>query len=138
MPAFAPTYSHGGNAADGTVAGNGTPIYIGDGTTQSPAMVVICKGGTAVVVMESNGGAVDQGTGLPPSDEWVDCSNGGYALVPNQTLAKVLPVSMPFWRTRIINITGGQVVSYIPGLRTTTGDFTPANRIPTYGTQSFG
>jgi len=136
MPAIAPTYSHGNNAADGTVVGAGKPIYIGDGTTSNPCMVVVCKVGTAIVALQGNGGAIDS-TGNPPSDEWVDCSNGGYSLVPGQTLAKFLPLTLPFWRTYIVQNTGANVVSYVPGLRSTTGDFGPANRIPITGTQSF-
>jgi hypothetical protein len=127
-----PTYSHGGGSTagwppvNGTVTGGGRPVFIGDQCIENPCMNVFCYYGTAIVVIEGNGGIPDQ-TGNPPSGEWVDCSAGGYSMVPGQTLSKKLPRAMQYWRTRITSINGATINSYVPLLRTATGDAVSAS-----------
>ena len=142
MPRLVPTYSHGGTTnslafppVDGTIPGAGNPIFIGDAATVDPAINVVITNGTAVVQLQCNGGKVDQ-YGQPPASDWVDCSSGGYQMVPFQVLAKRVPRNEPYWRTYIVSITGGSVTSYCPGLRTESGDFQTAGYPPVESVQS--
>jgi hypothetical protein len=124
-PEFGPCYSHGGPTTPGypAVAGNGTssglPVFIGDHNPNAPflpTMVIFCAGGNATVILEANGGIPDLATGQPPAAEWVDCSNGGFAMTAGSTLAKSIPPSLPCWRTRITVNAGATVVSYVPNI----------------------
>lgn len=116
-----PTYSHGGEtsgpwvAVSGTVTGSGRPISaVPAHPVNIPVMVIVCATGTATVVLEANGGQLDD-NGNPPAGEWVDVSGGGYDLTAGDTLCKRLPPVMPYWRTRITAIAGGATVtSYVP------------------------
>jgi hypothetical protein len=123
-----PTYSHGGAAAGGfpavpgTTQSSGRPIWIGS-AAQQPALVAFFTGTTVTFLIEANGGLVDS-TGNPPSGEWVDVSNGGYTLTTGQSIAKLLPLSVPCYRTRITSITlggGSGLVSYTPSIVTIGG-----------------
>lgn len=126
MPSrYAPTYSHGGSsqpghpAVSGTTTGTGRAISV-IGAIQDCAMYVKLVGGTgtATVKIECNGGALDESSN-PPSDGWIDMSDGGYSLSSgNIEEYKRIPAPLaPFWRTNITAIAGGaQVESAISGI----------------------
>ncbi len=117
-----PTYSHGGAsqsgfaAVVGTTTNSGRPISIVQADQVNPAIQIFYSGTSCTVVVEGNGGAIDN-TGNPPSTDWIDYSSGGFALTNGQQLSKYLPRSIPYWRTRITAIntpTGAGLVSYCP------------------------
>src|ERR1700690_1322367 len=119
-----PVYSHGGpsqsgwTAVLGTTTNSGLPIAILQANQTNPAIQIFWSGTSCTVVVEGNGGTLDS-TGNPPSGEWIDYSNGGFALTNGQQLSKYLPRSVPYWRTRITAIntpTGQGLQSYVPSL----------------------
>lgn len=120
---FVPCYSLGGpsevgwNAVSGTTSSStGNPIDIsGADPEHRPVLEIFCAGGTATVLIEANGGLLDS-TSNPPSGEWVDISNGGYAMTAGTTVAKRIPVELPYIRTRITALSGATVTSYIPSV----------------------
>lgn len=118
---FTPRYSHGGpsevnwTAVAGTGTTSGLPIDIGGADpAQSnwPVLEIFCAGNNATVLIEANGGLLDS-TGNPPSGEWVDISNGGYAMTAGTNVAKRVPPNVPYVRTRISANSGATVTSYI-------------------------
>lgn len=132
MPA--PVYSHGGPAMQGfpaivgNVASAGNPIQITN-TKYEPAMHVFFSGTSCTVFIECNGGLVDPITGFPPAGEWVDYSiAGGFSLTNGQNLAKALPKTLPYWRTRIGVIVAGILVSYVPAIVVGDGNLVSAGR----------
>lgn len=126
-----PRYSHAGDGNSGTVTGNGKPIFLGDNCVAADMNITV-TGGNATVFLECSGGVIDNSTGLPPEGSWIDVTGGsGYAMTPTTPVAKVCPVGEPYWRTRISAIdVGASVESYIPGIRTFTGDWISASRPP--------
>lgn len=130
---ISPTYSHGGTSAGGfpvvigTSTNSGRPIYIGDAVSTDslilPGLIGFYTGTTCTILVEGNGGQIDN-TGNPPSGEWVDISSGGITLTNNQSFAKTLPLQFPCYRTRItVNTapTGNGFVSYVPSIITSGG-----------------
>ena len=115
-----PTYSHGGNSQSGfpavlgTTTNSGRPVAIVQAISQA-AMQVFFSGTSCTVLIEGNGGLVDQ-TGNPPAAEWIDYSSGGYSLTNGSQLSKYLPRAIPYWRTRITAIVAGTLVSYVPSV----------------------
>jgi hypothetical protein len=75
--------------------------------------VIVNRSGSATVILEANGGELDD-DGNPPADEWVDVSSGGYALGAGEAVSKRIPPTMPYYRTRITVSGPGDVVSYVP------------------------
>lgn len=143
---FIPAYSHNGStdegwtAVSGAVEGSGNPIDIGDSSAEPanwPVMEIFITGaaGTATVFIEANGGELD-GTFNPPSGEWIDISNGGYAMDSANLpyVAKRIPPNLPYVRTRVIDITGAFTVitSYIPKITLASGQ----NASPTHPKRS--
>jgi hypothetical protein len=131
---YVPTYSHGGAsvpgwpAVIGNVAGAGRPVSLLGANASSPiqpCMNIILAGigaapPTCTVILECNGGKPDT-NGNPPSTDWIDVSGGGYNLSGASVLAKLIPAVVPFWRTRIVSIFEGNLVSYVPLIPTPTG-----------------
>lgn len=113
MPRYAPTFSHGGSSApnfpavSGSVTGPGRPISVFPAIEECAFYITISGAGTAVVTIEASGGALDA-TGNPPSNSWVDQSNGGYTLDaadPDTRQYLSIPATKaPWWRTNIISI----------------------------------
>jgi hypothetical protein len=140
MP-YSPTYSQ--NGATGT--NRGTPIWV-FGIIQPAALKIICVGtvgATITVYAESNGGPLTQ-TGVPPANDWIDQSGGGYAVtLPASglyTLDKQIPVNgTPCWRTRTVAGAGTLAVySYVPYLVVNTGEWVTAGAPPSASTPGFG
>lgn len=116
-----PVYSHGGAsqagfpAVPGTSTNAGRPVAIVQANQTDPCMQIFFVGTSCTVLLEGNGGQIDS-TGNPPSGEWIDYSNGGYALTTGQTLSKFIPRCVPYWRTRITAIVAGTLQSYCPSI----------------------
>lgn len=122
---YKPTYSHGGSSSPGwaAVAGNATgagrPIMV-YGAIQSCALYIsiVSGSGTATVTVEANGGALDS-NGNPPSADWVDQSpeGTGYVMSSADTTTRqylILPATKaPFWRTKILAISGVTIESAV-------------------------
>ncbi len=134
-----PIYSHGGPstpgfpAVAGTTTTTGNPIYIFSSAIYPPALNGFFTGTSCTVVVEGNGGLINTQTGQPPSGEWIDYSNGGYALTTGQSFSKALPPSIPCWRTRITAIVlggGAGFFSYVPAIVIPPGDMVSAGRPP--------
>lgn len=143
---WTPTYSHGGVQVGrwapvvGDAVSAGRPIQVA-GSHPSPSnwpiLIIVLKAGTATILIEGNGGELDQ-NGNPPSDEWIDVSNGGYALdiVGSTKVAKRLPPIMPIYRTRISAEAGGELVSYVPCLILPSGQIISAQHPSTFNSGS--
>ena len=120
-----PVYSLGGPGAAGWPAVPGTSIIAGNpieivNSISNPCMVIICIGGTATVFLEGNG-SLPVG-GIPISSDWIDVTGGsGYAMTSGQTIGKLLPLIMPYWRCRISAIAGATVNAYVPAIQLTGG-----------------
>jgi hypothetical protein len=140
MP-YSPTYSQ--TSVSGTNTGN--PVWV-FGIVQPACLKIIAvgtPGATITVYAESNGGPLTQ-AGVPPANDWIDQSGGGYAVtIPAggiYTLDKQIPVNgTACWRTRTVAGAGNLTLSsYVPFLVVATGEWVNAGLPPSASTPGFG
>lgn len=143
---FEPCYSHGGvseprwPAVLGTGTGGGNPVDIsGADPNNRPVMFIRISVGTATVRIQANGGTIDPNTGIPDVNDWIDVTGDllmDFSDPTKLTYAKKLPPSMPYYRTRIAAIAGGNVISYVPLLVLPSGQVAAAHRPTIWSTQA--
>lgn len=112
---YQPLYSHGGVTiagwprVAGTATGAGRPIMT-YGAIICSSMAIVCKGGTATVLVQMNNGTLDT-DGNPPADEWL--TQNTFTMVAGDTECPTLNTAFPIYRTYISAIAGATVTSCV-------------------------